>query len=62
MGVETEKELAMDRRQFLNRVGLGAAALGATNWAAPFAKAADTVTLPFATASGLWSRYPQKRP
>ena len=62
MGVETEKELAMDRRQFLNRVGLGAAALGATNWAAPFAKAADTVTLPFGAGERVLVRYPQKRP
>ena len=62
MGVETEKKIAMDQRQFLIVVRVGAAALGATNWAAPFAKAADTVTLPFGAGERVLVRYPQKRP
>src|SRR6478735_11042785 len=54
--------MAMDRRHFLQRIGLGAAALGATNWAAPLAQAADSVTLPFGAGERTLVKYPQKRP
>ncbi|MCP8940138.1 molybdopterin-dependent oxidoreductase [Alsobacter sp. SYSU M60028] len=52
----------MDRRQFLHRIGLGATALGAAQWGASLAHAADSMTLPFGAGERPLVKYPQKRP
>ncbi len=60
-GAGTE-ETSMDRRQFLHRVGLGAAAFGAVPWATRLARAQESVTLPFGAGERALVAYPQKRP
>jgi DMSO/TMAO reductase YedYZ molybdopterin-dependent catalytic subunit len=52
----------MDRRRFLQGLGRGTAALGVSAWAVPWARAAESVALPFGAGERAMVAYPQKRP